>query len=78
MSKEGKIKYSGVGGEALIEGIMMKGPKGAAIACRMPDGTIDITRKEVHSVTDKYKFLKAPFIRGPINFVEQMLFGYKC
>ena len=78
MSKEGKIKYSGVGGEALIEGIMMKGPKGAAIACRMPDGSIDITRKEVHSVTDKCKLLKAPFIRGPINFVEQMLFGYKC
>lgn len=78
MSKTDKIKYSGVGGEALIEGIMMKGPKGAAIACRMPDGTIDITRKEVHSVTDKCKLLKAPFIRGPINFVEQMIFGYKC
>ena len=56
----------------------MKGPKGAAIACRMPDGTIDITRKEVHSVTDKCKLLKAPFIRGPISFVEQMIFGYKC
>ena len=78
MSKKEKIKYSGVGGEALIEGIMMKGPYGAAIACRMPDGSIDLTRKEVHSITDKYKFLKAPFIRGPVNFVEQMLFGYKC
>lgn len=78
MSKDGKIKYSGVGGEALIEGIMMKGPYGAAMACRMPDGSIDLTRKEVHSITDKFKFLKAPFIRGPISFVEQMLFGYKC
>lgn len=78
MSKEAKIKYSGVGGEALIEGIMMKGPYGAAMACRMPDGSIDLTRKEVHSVTDKCKLLKAPFIRGPISFVEQMLFGYKC
>ena len=78
MSKEGKIKYSGVGGEALIEGIMMKGPYGAAMACRMPDGSIDLTRKEVHSVADKFKLLKAPFIRGPISFVEQMIFGYKC
>ncbi len=78
MNKEDKIKYSGVGGEALIEGIMMKGPYGAAMACRMPDGTIDLTRKEFHSVTEKYNFLKAPFIRGPVNFVEQMLFGYKC
>lgn len=78
MNKNEKIKYSGVGGEALIEGIMMKGPYGAAMACRMPDGSIDLTRKEVHSVTDKYKILKAPFIRGPISFVEQMIFGYKC
>ncbi len=78
MKKEEKIKYSGVGGEALIEGIMMKGPYGAAMACRMPDGTIDLTRKEFHSVTEKCKLLKAPFIRGPVNFVEQMIFGYKC
>ena len=78
MKKEDKIKYSGVGGEALIEGIMMKGPYGAAMACRMPDGTIDLTHKEFHSVTEKCKLLKAPFIRGPVNFVEQMIFGYKC
>ncbi len=78
MSKKNKIKYSGVGGEALIEGIMMKGPYGAAIACRMPDGTIDVTRKEVRSVAEKCKLFKLPFIRGPINFVEQMVFGYKC
>ncbi len=78
MSEKEKIKYSGVGGEALIEGIMMKGPYGAAMACRMPDGSIDLTRKEFKSVTDKFKILKKPFIRGPVNFVEQMLFGYKC
>lgn len=78
MSEKEKIKYSGVGGEALIEGIMMKGPYGAAMACRLPDGSIDLTKKEFKSVTEKYKFLKAPFIRGPINFVEQMIFGYKC
>ncbi len=78
MSDKEKINYSGVGGEALMEGIMMKGPYGAAMACRMPDGSIDVTRKEFRSVTEKYKFLKAPFIRGPINFVEQMIFGYKC
>ena len=79
MSKEKeKIKYSGVGGEALIEGIMMKGPKGASMACRMPDGSIDVTMKDFHSVLDKHKILKTPFIRGPIAFVEQMIFGYKC
>lgn len=76
--KKEKIKYSGVGGEALIEGIMMKGPYGAAMACRLPDGTIDVTPKVFKSVTEKHKILRAPFIRGPINFVEQMIFGYKC
>ncbi len=78
MSSKEKIKYSGVGGEALIEGIMMKGPKGASMACRMPDGSIDVTEKEFHSVLDKHPVLKTPFIRGPIAFVEQMIFGYKC
>ncbi len=78
MSEKEKIKYSGVGGEALIEGIMMKGPYGAAMACRMPDGSIDLTMKEFKSVTDKFKILKKPLIRGPVNFVEQMIFGYKC
>lgn len=76
--KKEKICYSGVGGEALIEGIMMKGPNGASMACRMPDGSIDVQMKEFKSVLDKYKFLKVPFIRGPIAFVEQMIFGYKC
>ncbi len=78
MSEKEKLKYSGVGGEALIEGIMMKGPYGSAMACRLPNGEIDLTEKEYHSVTDKHKILKAPFIRGPISFVEQMIFGYKC
>lgn len=78
MSNKEKINYSGVGGEALIEGIMMKGPYGAAMACRMPDGSIDLTRKDFKSVTDKYKILKKPFLRGPVSFVEQMIFGYKC
>lgn len=78
MSEKEKINYSGVGGEALIEGIMMKGPYGAAMACRMPDGSIDLTRKEFKSVTDKFRILKKPFLRGPVSFVEQMIFGYKC
>ncbi|MBQ4272824.1 MAG: hypothetical protein IJB95_04155, partial [Clostridia bacterium] len=42
------------------------------------ENAIDLTRKEFKSVTDKFKILKQPFIRGPVNFVEQMLFGYKC
>ncbi len=70
-------KYS-VGGQALMEGIMMNGPEGVAIALRMPDGTIETQLKKVTLLREKYKVLNLPFIRGPVNFVEQMIFGYKC
>ncbi len=70
-------KYS-VGGQALMEGIMMNGPKGVAMALRMPDGKIETQLKKVTLLRDKYKVFNLPFIRGPVNFVEQMIFGYKC
>lgn len=67
-----------VGGQALMEGIMMNGPKGAAMALRMPDGSIEVTPKHPKRLRDKYKFCGLPFIRGPIAFVENMVFGYQC
>lgn len=74
---ENKIKHS-VGGQALIEGVMMNGPEGVAVALRMPDGTIETELKKQKLMKDKYKIARIPFIRGPINFVEQMIFGYRC
>ncbi len=72
-------KYlASVGGQALMEGIMMNGPKGAAMALRLPDGTIEVTKKYPGKIKDKYKFFGLPFIRGPVSFVESMIFGYKC
>ncbi len=70
-------KYS-VGGQALMEGIMMNGPEGVAMALRMPDGKIETQLKKVTMLRDKYKVFNFPFIRGPVNFIEQMIFGYKC
>ncbi len=67
-----------VGGEALMEGIMMRGPEGAAMSLRLPDGSIETTMKEVVLPKDKHKFLGLPFIRGPVTFVDSMIFGYKC
>lgn len=67
-----------VGGQALIEGIMMQGPKGAAMSVRLPDGTIDTEEKEVKHIRDKIKFLGWPVIRGVVNFIESMIFGYSC
>lgn len=71
-------KCVSVGGQALMEGIMMNGPKGVAMALRLPDGKIETQLKHNKQLKDKYKFARIPFIRGPISFVEQMISGYKC
>ena len=72
------VHKTSVGGQALIEGIMMMGPKGAAVSVRLPDGSIDTEEKQVRHIRDKIKFLGWPIIRGCVNFVESMVFGYKC
>ena len=76
MMSENK-KYS-IGGSALMEGIMMIGPEGVGMSLRMPDGSIETQLKEQKMLKDKYKIAKIPFIRGPINFVDQMIFSYKA
>ena len=76
--KKDDPQIGAVGGEALMEGIMMRGPKGAAVALRLADGSIETTMKKVISPADKHKWLGWPLIRGPVNFVWSMIFGYKC
>lgn len=76
--KDTSVHKTSVGGQALIEGIMMTGPKGTAMSVRLPDGTIDTEQKEFKHIRDKVKFLGLPIIRGVVNFIEQMIFGYKC
>lgn len=67
-----------VGGQALIEGVMMQGPKGAAVSVRTPDGTIDTEMVEIKHVKDKFKPLGWPLVRGVVAYIESMIFGYKC
>ncbi len=76
MSKN-KSNYVAVGGQALMEGIMMKGPKGTAMSLRLPDGSIETTMKDFVSIRKKFKFFNIPVIRGVVSFVESMIFGYK-
>ena len=71
-------KYTSIGGQALIEGIMMKSPEKTALAVRMPDKSIDITYLNGKSVREKYKILKLPILRGIAGFIESMLKGYKA
>ena len=77
-NKEKALHKTSIGGQALIEGIMMQGPGGAAVAVRTPDGTIDTEKVTFKHAKDKFKFLGWPMIRGIVNYVESMMFGYKC
>ncbi len=77
MSKKKTNNYVAVGGLALMEGIMMKGPKGTAMSLRLPDGTIETQMKDFVSVRKKFKLFNLPLIRGVVSFVESMIFGYK-
>ncbi len=71
-----KVHKTSVGGQALIEGVMMRGPKGAAMSVRMPDGTIETEYKEVKPWREKNKFFGIPLIRGIVGFVESLVTGY--
>ena len=63
------------GGQALIEGIMMRGPKKQAIVVRKGDGTLDIQEKELKFIKDRYPILGWPLIRGVVNFTDSMYNG---
>jgi uncharacterized protein YqhQ len=65
-----------IGGQALIEGVMMRGPEQSAMAVRLPDGGIDVERFPTKNPTAWYR--KAPFIRGSFNMVDSLLQGYRC
>ncbi len=72
-------KYTTIGGQALIEGIMMKNPqKKTALAVRKPDKTIDISFINDKSIKDKCKILRLPVIRGVVSYIETMIQGYKA
>lgn len=75
MSK--KSHKTSVGGQALIEGVMMQGPKGMATAVRKTDGTILTEYHEMKKLRDKNKFFNIPIIRGVVGFIESMITGYK-
>ena len=75
--KDNKIHKTSIGGQAVIEGVMMKGPKEMAIAVRKPDGEIIIERKPVSEKLRKSKILKLPLIRGCVGFFDSMVTGVK-
>ena len=68
---------SKIGGQALVEGIMMLGPNTGAMACRLPDGTIDLETWEENNGKNAPWYKKTPLVRGCTNFVTSLAKGYK-
>lgn len=75
---ENQKHKSRIGGQALIEGVMMKGIYTSAMACRLPDGTIDVETWEEKNGKNAPWYRKTPFIRGIFNFVSSLTDGYRC
>lgn len=76
--KELKKPPFNVGGEAVIEGVMMRSPHFYAVAVRNPAGKIVTMSERVNSAAEKYPFLKWPFLRGLISMYESMSLGFKA
>ena len=70
--------YSGIGGQAVIEGMMMRNGKRYSIGVRRPDGSIAVMEDRFTSMTDQHPWLKLPFIRGIFSFVDSMVLGMRC
>lgn len=65
------------GGQAVIEGVMMRGKKWMAVACRRPSGEIVVEKEKLHTLGDRFPFLKWPFIRGVVSLFESLIIGMK-
>ncbi len=71
------MKSSGIGGQAVIEGVMMQNQDMYAVAVRKPDGEIEVAKDTWQTFTKKHKALNIPFVRGIFNFIDSMRLGMK-
>ena len=72
------MAYSGIGGQAVIEGVMMKNAESYAVAVRKPDHEIIVEKKEYGGICKNERVRNLIFVRGIINFVESMILGMSC
>ncbi len=74
MKKE-KLKRTYIGGQAVMEGVMLKGKTAYATAVRDPDGKVQIESKRITPADQQKKWLRAPFIRGVVSFIQSLILG---
>ncbi|MES2527654.1 MAG: DUF1385 domain-containing protein [Bdellovibrionota bacterium] len=68
-------QYTSIGGQAVIEGVMMRSPNAFVVAVRKPDGSIRLRRDQWYGLSKKLDFMKKPFLRGVLMLVETMANG---
>ncbi len=73
-----RMNYSGIGGQAVLEGIMMKNKEQYAVAVRKPDGEIEVEVEHYHGIIHGSKLLDMPFIRGVFQFLDSLILGMRC
>ena len=72
------MRPTNIGGQAVIEGVMMRGPKDIATAVREPSGNITVKVEPLSSISQKYPILKKPMIRGVVALAEALVYGLKA
>lgn len=77
MAKKKATQYSGIGGQAVLEGVMMKNKNQYAVAIRKPDGEIDVDVEEYKGINGDAGFTKLPFIRGVFAFIDSLVLGMR-
>ena len=75
MENKERLGSSGIGGQAVIEGIMMRNKDKYSIAVRKPDNEIEVVVRESRLITEKHPWLNLPIIRGIVNFVDSLVTG---
>lgn len=78
MAEKTNKRYCGIGGQAVLEGVMMKNKDKYAVAVRKPDGDIEVKVDEYKASTGNHKLFKLPFIRGVFNFWDSLVLGTRC
>ncbi|MBQ6130039.1 MAG: DUF1385 domain-containing protein [Lachnospiraceae bacterium] len=80
MKKKGRKKkacYSGIGGQAVLEGVMMKNKDKYSVAIRTPEGDIDVAVEEYETFAPSKALTRIPFIRGVFNFIDSLILGIR-
>ena len=77
MARKKKSRYSGIGGQAVLEGVMMKNGEKYAVAVRKPNGEIELDVENHQGLLHGNKIKELPFIRGVFNFIDSLMLGTK-